>query len=313
MVEYVRRQDTGSTIPLINLSVLRNLPIALPPLGEQQEIVSVLKSLDDKIELNHRMSVTLEQVAQSLFKSWFIDFDPVKAKAVGRLPEGMDAETATLFPSTFEKCELGLIPKGWLCKQLIDVFEINPQRRLPKGQVATYLDMASVPTTGHRPTSWTEREMGSGMKFINGDTLLARITPCLENGKTAFVDFLAQDEVGWGSTEFIVLRPRLGLPNYFAYLLCRHNDFRSFAIQSMTGTSGRQRVPPDQLGKYKVAVPPPQSPIGDKFGELIMPLVRKISQNSVETQKLAGLRDILLPKLVSGQLRIPDIEHGGVR
>jgi type I restriction enzyme S subunit len=144
------------------------------------------------------------------------------------------------------------------------------------------------------------------MRFINGDTLLARITPCLENGKTAFVDFLPEGESGWGSTEFIVLRPKPPLPEYFAYLLCREQDFRAFAIQSMTGTSGRQRVQTDLLGMYLLAVPSDE--VAVRFGEIIEPLIARISRNSEESNSLAGIRDALLPRLISGQLRIPEAE-----
>lgn len=150
--------------------------------------------------------------------------------------------------------------------------------------------MANVPTSGHSISNLAEREFSSGMKFINGDTFLARITPCLENGKTAFVDFLKKDEVGFGSTEFIVLRPKK-LPDYFAYLLCRFDDFRAFATQSMTGTSGRQRVQTDRLATYKMAMPFNIELISDKLEKILTPMVNKISSNSIENQKLAQLRD----------------------
>ncbi|MGH9801829.1 MAG: restriction endonuclease subunit S, partial [Blastocatellia bacterium] len=136
--------------------------------------------------------------------------------------------------------------------------------------------------------------------------LLARITPCLENGKTAFVDFLPKGRTGWGSTEFIVIRPKPPLPEYFAYLLCREPDFRAFAIQSMTGTSGRQRVQVDSLGKYPLTIP--SDKVGERFGEIIAPLIARISRNSEESSSLAEMRDALLPKLISGQLRIPEAE-----
>ena len=107
--------------------------------------------------------------------------------------------------------------------------------------VLPYLDMANMPTKGHVPGTVIDRPFGSGMRFTNGDTLVARITPCLENGKTAYVDFLPRDRIGWGSTEYIVMRPMPPLPNEFAYCLARSTGFREFAIQNMTGTSGRQR------------------------------------------------------------------------
>lgn len=113
MVEYIQQRNTGSTVPLINLSVLRQLPIPLPPLPEQKAIARILGALDDKIELNRHINYKLEEMAQALFKSWFVDFDPVVAKAEGRVPFGMNAETASLFPVEFEETRLGSIPKGW--------------------------------------------------------------------------------------------------------------------------------------------------------------------------------------------------------
>ena len=153
------------------------------------------------------------------------------------------------------------------------------------------------------------REMGSGMKFINGDTLVARITPCLENGKTAFVDFLADGQVGWGSTEYIVLRPRGVIPPVFAYLLARTNDFRSFAIQQMTGSSGRQRVPADSLSKFRIATPDVDSELFQRFANLAVPMFSRITATMMQSRTLAALRDTLLPKLISGELRVADAER----
>ena len=146
--------------------------------------------------------------------------------------------------------------------------------------------------------------MGSGAKFRNGDTLLARITPCLENGKSAFVDFLKDGETGWGSTEFLVLRPKSPWPDYYAYLLCRHPDFREYAIQSMSGTSGRQRIQNDVLGRYLLATAPDS--IAMAFGGIVEPIQQAIAANHQTAQTLATLRDTLLPRLISGQLRLPE-------
>ena len=167
-----------------------------------------------------------------------------------------------------------------------------------------------MPTRGPSPDAWRLREMGSGMKFVNGDTLVARITPCLENGKTAFVDFLADGEVGWGSTEYIVLRPLGDIPPVFAYLLARTSDFRNFAIQQMTGSSGRQRVPADSLTKYSIVGPDIHSPIFRAFGQLVSPLFRRISAASRQSRNLSRMRDALLPKLMSGEIEMPVAETG---
>src|SRR5690606_38168983 len=124
-------------------------------------------------------------------------------------------------PTNFVDTEIGPVPEGRVVRRLPEAFDINPKRILKKGDVAPYLGMSDMPTTGHAPESWTQREYGSGMRFINGDTLIARSTPCLENGKTAYVDFLGDGQVAWGSTEYIVLRPKKPLPDLFAYCLAR--------------------------------------------------------------------------------------------
>ena len=238
-----------------------------------------------------------------------MDFDPVHAKQQGREPEGMDSDTAALFPDGFEESELGLglVPMGWRVTNLSEAFEINPTRVLKKGTVAPYLDMAKLSPSGHCVEPPIQRKMASGSKFRNGDSLMARITPCLENGKIAFVDFLADGQIGWGSTEFLVLRPKAPLPEYFGYLLCRHSVFRDFAVQSMSGTSGRQRIQNDLLGRYSLALP--DSLIALAFQNVIEPIQKCISANHEQTQTLTTLRDTLLPRLISGQLRLPDAEE----
>ncbi len=280
---------------------MKSLKVLLPPEVEQRAIAHILGTLDDKIELNRRMNETLEAIALALFKSWFVDFDPVRAKAEGRDP-GLPKPIADLFPDSFEDSELGEIPKGWEVIPLPDAIEVNPPRQLRKGDVSPYLDMANMPTRGHSPDAVIDRPFASGMRFVNGDTLVARITPCLENGKTAYVDFLPHGQVGWGSTEYIVLRPKPPLPDEFAYCLARGTEFRDFAIQSMTGSSGRQRVPAESLSHFRVVTAP--KPIAEQFGQLIKPLFARSSAVTKESRTLAALRDTLLPKLISGELRV---------
>jgi len=283
-----------------------SFPVAIPPLAIQQEIVAVLRALDDRITLLRETNATLEAIAQALFKSWFVDFDPVRAKMEGRSPEGMDETTAALFPDALEESELGWVPKGWQAGSLDTIFELNPKRTLKKDVQAPYLDMAGVATSGHCADTPISRAMGSGSKFRNGDTLLARITPCLENGKTAFVDFLEDGETGWGSTEFLVLRPKAPWPDYYAYLLCRHPAFREYAIQSMSGTSGRQRIQNDVLGRYLLPIAPDSVALA--FGSIVEPIHQAIAANHRTAQTLSTLRDTLLPRLISGQLRLPEAQ-----
>ena len=300
----LKARSTGTTVLGISQRELRKVEIPLPPLSEQRHIGHILGTLDEKIELNRQMNETLEATARAIFKSWFVDFDPVKAKMEGRKPPCMDAETAALFSSAFQDSPLGKIPQGWQFLSLPEVIEVNPRRVLKKGTIAPYLPMQNLPTYGHRPYEWMRREFNSGTKFTNGDTLLARITPCLENGKTGFVDFLDEDEVGWGSTEYIILRPKPTLPVEFGYYLARSDNLRMFAIHNMTGTTGRQRVPASCFDYYQFAVP--TAPIAQKFGEIVKTFMEKIRTNHQQSYTLSKTRDMLLPKLLSGEIRVDD-------
>lgn len=306
--QFAVAQMTGSSgrqrVPAESLAHFETL---VPPLPVQRQIASILGSLDNKIELNRRMNRTLERMAQALFKSWFIDFDPVRAKSEGDpTAGGLPDHLAAHFPDRLVDSELGEIPEGWEVKSLDEAFDVNPKRKLAKGTLAPFLEMSNMPTKGPSPAAWRMREMTSGTKFIKGDTLVARITPCLENGKTAFVDFLYPGQVGWGSTEYIVLRPKGDIPPVFAYLLARTESFRTFAIRQMTGSSGRQRVPPDSLSAFQLVLPAMDSPLHKAFGEQVNPYFERISLSARQNRKLAGLRDTLLPKLLSGELEVPE-------
>ena len=298
-------QGNGSVFTNLKTDILKNHRVHLPPLQEQKAIAHILGTLDGKIELNRKTNETLEAMAKALFKSWFVDFDPVRAKAEGR-PTGLPAEISDLFPDSFEDSELGEIPSGWEIGRLEEILEIDPQRQLRRGSISPYLEMKGVPTSGHSAVDVIAREFSSGSKFRNGDTLLARITPCLENGKTAFVDFLRDGETGWGSTEFIVMCGRREEVNPFAYYLARSEVFRNNAIQNMVGSSGRQRVPSDAVSGFTLPLPPEEILV--KFGLLATDLMRRISANADQSVILSKIRDALLPKLISGEIRIPDAE-----
>ena len=301
--EYAISQMSGTSgRQRVPVDALNTLIVSVPSLPEQRAIARVLGTLDDRIELNLRMNETLEAMARALFKSWFVDFDPVRAKMEGR-DTGLPLEIADLFSDRLVDSELGEIPEGWTAVPLTDVIDINPVRSLPKGVVASYIDMASMPTKGHIPQRIRRRTSGSGTRFRNGDTLVARITPCLENGKTAFISCLQDGETGWGSTEFIVLRPRSPIPEELAYCLARTPRFREHAIQSMTGTSGRQRVPGGALAQFMVTRATPS--IYGTFRDAVRWKFAKATEAERTSQVAASLRDALLPKLVSGEVRLP--------
>ena len=273
-----------------------------------REVRPLVQAYDDKIELNRRMSQTLEEICRALFKFWFVDFGPVRAKAEGRWKKGkslpgMPADMWDFWPSEFEESEIGEIPKGWEIEPVSSIAEVNPERRLAKGDVAPYVEMGHLPISSARVDGWVERAYASGSRFKNGDVLVARITPCLENGKTAYVDFLRASQIGWGSTEFLVLSAKAPLPSQWMYCLARTDDFRAHLIQNMTGTSGRQRAPAECLESFMVAVPTDE--VAERFGQLVVPWFERLKANDGESSTLTAARDALLPKLLSGELRVP--------
>jgi type I restriction enzyme S subunit len=161
--------------------------------------------------------------------------------------------------------------------------------------------MADLPTNSMVIQNSILREGRSGSKFMNGDTLLARITPCLENGKTAFVQFLAEGEVARGSTEFIVLRSRRLTPE-FVYCLARTYKFRENAIKSMVGSSGRQRVQESCFSEFPVTIP--TASLLNLFTELAEPAFRMVYLLHSQNEKLRTARDLLLPRLMSGEVAV---------
>lgn len=267
ILELQSKANSGVQVNLTTAAI-RESVVLLPPLPEQKAIASVLSSLDDKIDLLHRQNKTLEAMAETIFRQWFVE----------------EAQ------------------EDWEGGTIADLIEFNPARKLAKGTIAPYLEMAALSTTTFSPDGWYDREFSSGTKFINGDTLLARITPCLENGKAAFVTFLEQDQIGWGSTEYVVMRPKKSLHPFFAYTLCRNRDFRDYAEGCLEGSSGRQRVNVDHLKNYDLKTPPPD--VIRNFNEVAESTVQKLHANSSQIRVLEKLRDTLLPKLMSGEVRV---------
>ena len=295
---------TGAVMPKLTQGNLNRIELTHPGLPEQRAIAHILGTLDDKIELNRRRNQTLEAMARALFKDWFVDFGPVRAKMERREPY-LPADLWQRFPDRLD--DEGK-PEGWEMVPASELIEFNPTEPLRKGTPAPYLDMASLPTSGSWPEPPVIRDFGSGMRFRNGDTLLARISPCLENGKAAFVQCLPDDTVGWGSTEYIVMRPKAPVPAEYAYLLARDDAFREHAIRSMTGTSGRQRAQGGSVATFKLASPPDED-LWHAFERQVSPTFESIKSNSMTSETLSALRDTLLPKLISGELRIAEAER----
>ena len=306
--DWESMEGSGTVFANATRSQLERLAIPWFNAESRQAIAHILSSLDDKIELNRRMNQTLEDICRALFKFWFVNFGPVRAKQEGRWKKGeslpgMPANMWDLWPSEFEESEIGEIPKGWKVRPVSSIVEVNPERRLAKGEVARYVEMGQLSTSSARVGGWLDRAYTSGSRFQNGDVLVARITPCLENGKTAYVDFLKGSKIGWGSTELLVLSARKPLPPQWTYCLARTDHFRMHLVQNMTGTSGRQRAPAECLDSLVVAIP--MNEITQRFGQFVTPWFEKFKANDEESSTLAGARDALLPKLLSGEIRVP--------
>ena len=320
--------STGSGQPLINQTIINTISVTIPTLSEKRvSIGHFLRHFDQKINLSLNINQSLEQMSQTLFKSWFVDFDPVIDNALDAgnpIPEALQSraelrqkvrssadfkpllvEIRSLFPSEFEETELGWVPKGWTLKSVAKSININPSIKLPKNKIAKYVDMKSLPTQGYSISDIIEKPYSGGAKFQNNDTLFARITPCLENGKTGFVDFLDEKETAFGSTEFIVMR---GTPQvHYLYVAClaRENNFRLHAIQNMVGSSGRQRVQNSCFDSFYIAIPTPA--VMSLFSGKVSSYFDKMYFCNLENKSLTALRDTLLPKLISGELSLDDL------
>ena len=253
----------------LNAQIIKDFSINLPSLTEQMRIADVLSSLDDKIEVNRRINDNLEQQGQALFEEYVMN------------------------------------PNKPYTQLLSDYALINPPRTIAKGRKARCIDMSSLPTKGSFPTDWTFKEYNGGMKFQNGDTIMARITPCLENGKTAYINFLDGNEIAFGSTEYIVLSAQEGFCSEFLYFLARNDDFISYAVAHMNGSSGRQRVSGNDISNY--IMPDIANESLDNVSEKLHGIMEVIKNNSLESRHLAEIRDALLPRLMSGELKVSEI------
>lgn len=261
----LNQRHIGTSQPLLTQEILNNIQITIPPYIVQNRIAAILRSLDDKIELNNKINENLQQQAFAMFDKLMVESDNTQC-------------------------------------QVSDIAYLNPKRPLSKNQIARCIDMSQLSTTGAFPSGWEMKPFTGGMRFANGDTLLARITPCLENGKTAFIDFLNEDEVAFGSTEYIVLAPKEGIPAEFLYCLARYPAFVDYAVKNMNGSSGRQRVSAETIGQF---VLPEVSKIDlSIFSANVAPIFRKMRCNSFENLRLAAIRDALLPKLINGEIEI---------
>ena len=284
------------------LKSLRGIALALPPLEIQRAITAVLQALDDRITLLRETNATLEAIAQALFKSWFVDFDPVRAKMEGRTPEGMDEATAALFPDGFETSELGEVPRGWRWGTLGDVAETVRNQIQPESMQDTlhYVGLEHIPRKCLSLSDWGVAEGLESAKscFSAGDILFGKLRPYFHKVVVAPVD-------GVCSTDILVCRPTKPCFYGFAAMQLFSESLITYADRLSNGAK-MPRVNWKDLAAYPLIIP--SADVADVFTATIQPLLNRMAANVHQAQTLSPLRDTLLPRLISGQLRLPEAQ-----
>ncbi len=257
---YARYKSHGSVREIFDWDELCMVELPVPPIEEQRNIVKAYKTITERIALKKQINDNLEATAQAYFDSLFID----------------DAEP---------DCTLA------------DIALVNPVRPLAKGVEARCFEMATLPTSGCIPTGDYIKPYNGGVRFINGDTLIARITPCLENGKAAYINILSDGEVAFGSTEYIVFAAKNNMPSCFYYFLIRNAKFVTFALQFMNGSSGRQRVSGEELASFPLTCPSNEKlKAFDRVGSTVL---EQMKDNTIEIQKLKQLQEMITATMSS--------------
>ena len=299
LIESIVEQGAGASG--IRGSDLQELLVPLPPLPEQRAIASILGALDDKIDLNRRMNETLEAMARAIFKSWFVDFDPVRAKAEGKQPFGMDADTAALFPDRLVDSEIGPIPEGWEVSALGNLCDLVKDKTEPEDvdPETSYVGLEHIPkrTFGMLETGVAADVSSAKARFSAGDTLFGKLRPYFHKVVPAFTD-------GICSTDILVLRPKSAVHSAAALLTASLDACVEYATQYSTGTR-MPRANWKDLAKFPIAMSVDLLPL---FARQADTKLKLIARNVEQSRTLAELRDLLLPKLLSGEIRVKDAE-----
>ena len=299
---HVNSHLVGAVQQHFNVASARRMFLRLPELTEQRAIAHILGTLDDKIELNRRMSETLEAVARALFKSWFVDFDPVRAKMEGRDP-GLPKEIADLFPSRMVESELGEIPEGWEAGILGDVAE-HPRRGIQPDEVAPdtpYIALEHMPKQCIALSEWGTADglESNKFQFKKGEILFGKLRPYFHKVGVAPTD-------GVCSTDIVVVAP---CSKEWLGVVLGHVSSGAFIEYTNAGSTGTKmpRTSWHDMARYPIALPP--EPLAVTFTRLLQPSVERIVAGIHESHALATLRDTLLPKLISGELCVEDAER----
>ena len=292
-------EHSTSAYPSIRPSDIGSLELGFPPLSEQQAIACILGTLDDKIELNRQMNKTLEEMARAIFKSWFVDFLPVRAKMAARTQAGgLKPEIAKLFPDSFENSELGEIPKGWKIGTLGNVAD-HPRRGIKPKEIKSdtpYIALEHMPRNCIALSDWVTAENleSNKFEFKKGEILFGKLRPYFHKVGVAPVN-------GVCSTDIVVVVGES--MKWFGFVL-GHISSTEFVEYTNAGSTGTKmpRTSWIEMARYQIVLPP--EPLASAFTAFIQPSVERIIANINETITLASLRDVLLPKLISGGLRV---------
>ena len=296
--------NSGSAQPSLNRNAVHPIWIRVPSRPEQDEIADILDSIDTRIDSLRVTNDTLEAMARAIFKSWFVDFDPVRAKAEGREPEGMDAATAALFPSEFQDSELGPIPRGWSVATLEEFSSLNPESwsKSTRPSRVRYVDLAN--TKWGRIDAVAEFEQADAPSraqriLRQGDSIIGTVRP--GNGSYALIG----DEGLTGSTGFAVLRPKERHLAPYVYLAATESS-NIDRLSSLADGGAYPAVRPEAVIRTPIVSPP--SAVLSSFGDITVPLLARIDAAEKQVRTLSDLRDTLLPRLISGKLRVPEVE-----
>ena len=292
---WLEANAVGATMPHLNTGLVGSVPVFCAPLAEQRAIAAILGALDDKIEVNRKASAALEEMARALYRSWFVDFDPVWAKLEGRQPAHMDVATAALFPDSFD--EDGL-PVGWRSGKLSDV-AVNPRNGVKPEQISPetpYIGLEHMPRRSITLPDWgTAADVGSQKSgMCAGDFLFGKLRPYFHKVGIAPVD-------GICSTDIIVVRPKT--PEWAGFVLSIIST-DEFVEHTNAGSSGTRmpRTNWSDMGAYEITMPP--GIVASAYDATTKPWRDRIVAGVHENRTLAALRDTLLPSLMSGELRV---------
>ncbi len=294
--------NVGAVFDSLRCRDIPNFEMPIPPLDEQRGISMLMASLDDRITLLRETNATLEAIAQALFKSWFVDFDPVHAKMEGRAPEGMDEATAALFPDGLEESELGAVPEGWLCGTLNEIAQIARRQLQPEAMDGAlhYVGLEHIPRKCLSLNEWGVAEGLESAKscFSTGDILFGKLRPYFHKVVIAPMD-------GVCSTDILVCRATKSALYGFTVMQLSSEALVAYADRLSNGAK-MPRVSWKDLAAYELIIPTLE--IADAFTSTIQSLLNRMMANVFRAQTLATLRDTLLPRLISGQLRLPEVQ-----